>query len=53
MEDLYIRVEWPEYQDYQQYDGFEEHNFYDAVNNQCFIEYEWAHNCRLDGNRVL
>lgn len=48
MEDLYIRVGWPEYQEYQQCEGFDEHNFYDAVNNQCFIERKWAHTCRLN-----
>ena len=48
MENLYIRVGWPEYQEYQQYEDFNDHSFYDVENDQYFIERKWSHSCKFE-----
>ncbi len=42
MEGLYIRLGWPEYQEYQDKDGFKEHSQFCAETNEYFIEQDWA-----------
>ena len=42
MEGLYIRVGWPDYQEYQEKEGFADHSKYCADTNEYFIEQDWA-----------
>lgn len=41
MANLYLKLGWPEYQDYQQYDDFDEHACYSPENECYFIEQDW------------
>lgn len=41
MENIYVKLGWPEYQAYQQFDDFDEHAHYCAEDDICFIEQQW------------
>lgn len=42
MEGLYIRKGFPEYQEFQEKEGFKEHSCYCADTDEYFIEQDWA-----------
>jgi len=39
--DKYIRLPWPEYQSYMEYEGYEENAVYDVYNNTVFMREDW------------
>lgn len=41
IEGIYIRLGWPEYQEYMELEGFDNNSVYDYYNNTYFIEKEW------------
>lgn len=40
-EELYVKLGWPEYQDFQKYEYFDEYAYYDPIHDVYFIEKEW------------
>lgn len=40
----YIRLFWPEYQKYQDYDGFDNNAIYDCEENSYFVKQDWIEN---------
>lgn len=41
MKNLYVKLEWPEYQAYQQLQDFDEHSHYCSDDDVMFIEQDW------------
>lgn len=41
MANIYVKLGWPEYQAYQQFDGFDEHSHYCPEDEVYFIEQDW------------
>ena len=41
MTNIYVKLGWPEYQTYQQFDGFDEHSHYCPQDEVYFIEQQW------------
>lgn len=51
MGNIYVKLGWPEYQTYQQFDGFDEHSHYCPEDEVYFIEQDWL--MEQDGQEKL
>lgn len=45
MENIYVKLGWPEYQTYQKYDEFDEHAHYCSDDDLYFVEKDWLEEC--------